>query len=274
MAALPARHMRPESDTDAPPLSGQALAQASRDPGLRILVAEDNPVHRAYLLQTLIDLGHRPEAAVNGMEAVKLLSSIDFDLAFLDLRMPVLNGEEVLRSIRDGFIARVDPALPVVAVTAQCERGLRVRMSAAGFDAFIGKPLRRSDVFQTLKTLVDQDRHDTPAVDLPAARSWLCNDDGTVFKRILNIFLEQATGFLNLASAALAAGDTDTLRFGSHSLANSAGMLQAERLRLACLALEKTTRVDDIEAARQALAPVKQELAPVTAAVRSYLERC
>ncbi len=274
MAALPARHTQPEPDSDAQPFSGPELAQASTDRGLRVLVAEDNPVHRAYLLQTLIDLGHRPEAAVNGMEAVKLLSSIDFDLAFLDLRMPVLSGEEVLRSIRDGFIARADPALPVVAVTAQCERGLRVRMSTAGFDAFIGKPLRRSDVFQALKTLVNQDGRETPAVDLPAARSWLCNDDGTVFKRILNIFLEQATGFLGLASAALAAGDTDTLRFGSHSLANSAGMLQAERLRLACLDLEKASRAGDVQAARRALAPVEQELAPVTGAVRAYLGQC
>lgn len=274
MAALPARHMRSEPDTDAPQFSGQPLVQASRTPGLRILVAEDNPVHRAYLLQTLIDLGHRPEAAINGMEAVKLLSAIDFDLAFLDLRMPVLTGEEVLRSIRDGFIARTDPALPTVAVTAQCERGLRARMCAAGFDAFIGKPMRRSDVFQTLEKLACQSRSDAPAVDLPAARSWLCNDDGTVFKRILTIFLEQATGFLGLASAALAAGDMDTLRFGSHSLANSAGMLRAERLRLAGLAVEKASRNGDVEAAREALVQVEQELDPVTAAARSYLERC
>lgn len=272
MAALPASCGRQATNLDAPP-AGRERRLAGRTPGLRVLVAEDNPVHRAYLLQILADLGHRPEAAINGMEAVKLLGMIDFDLAFLDLRMPALGGEEVLRSIRDGFIARADPCMPVVAVSAQTERGLRARMSTAGFDVFIGKPLRRSDVLQALETATSQTAPASPAVDLEAAGDWLCNGEAGIFRRILAIFVEQAGAFQGETSVALAARDSDKIRFAGHSMANSAGMLRAERLRVAALVLERAAQQRDLEAVRQALDKVERELVMVVAAARAYLGR-
>lgn len=270
MAASPARCGRHAEELDAPPRHGREPRRSLRAPGLRILVAEDNPVHRAYLLQILADLGHRTEAAVNGMEAVKLLSAVDFDLAFIDLRMPVLDGEDVLRSIRDGHVARVQPGMSVVAVTAQTDRGLRARMSAAGFDAIISKPLRRSDVLRVIE-ISGHVCPDAPAVDLEEAGSWLCNGDSGIFRRVLRIFLEQAKAFSSEASAALAEGNIGKVRFGSHSMANSAGMLRAERLRVAALSLEKSAQNGDMQAARAGLAQVERELAPILVAVRAYL---
>lgn len=272
MAALPAPCGRQATNLDAPP-TGRERRLAGRTPGLRVLVAEDNPVHRAYLLQILADLGHRPEAAINGMEAVKLLGAMDFDLAFLDLRMPVFGGEEVLRNIRDGFIARVDPGMPVVAVSAQTERGLRARMSTAGFDVFISKPLRRSDVLQALEAAAGQNDPASPAVDLEAAGDWLCNGEAGIFRRILTIFVEQAGAFQGEISAALANADMGKVRFGSHSMANSAGMLRAERLRVAALVLERAAQERDLAAARDALGKVERELTAVVAAARAYLGR-
>jgi len=270
MTALSERHALPKVDTDTPPESRAPRLHDARKPSLRILVAEDNPVHRAYLLQLLVDMGHRPTAAINGQEAMDMLSASRFDIVFLDLRMPVLDGEEVLRAVRAGRLANVSREVPVVAVTAQNDRGLRARLSAAGFDGFIGKPLRRVDVLKAMQLV--QDGQGQQAVDLDLARGWLCSGDDSIFRRILAIFLEQVVAFPSEMAAALKSGDAVKIRFGAHSLANSAGMLRAEPLRVVCLALEKAAEAGDLDMASAMLPRAKLEIEPVAIAVRAYMD--
>jgi PAS domain S-box-containing protein len=119
------------------PASASTLAQ--RVP-LRILVAEDNPVNQKVALRLLDRLGYRADVADNGVEVVEALRRQRYDLVFMDMQMPEMDGLEATRTIR------ADPAscgLPrIVAMTANAMQGDRELCIEAGMDDYVSKPVR------------------------------------------------------------------------------------------------------------------------------------
>ncbi|MGM0594712.1 MAG: response regulator [Pseudomonadota bacterium] len=109
------------------------------DRTLTILLAEDNPIN-SKVAQTLLEQeGHRVELAQNGTEALDLLRRNHFDLVLMDLHMPVMDGIEATRCIRQ----LDDPAkarIPVIALTANIMQEERERCLEAGMDNFLAKP--------------------------------------------------------------------------------------------------------------------------------------
>lgn len=104
----------------------------------KILVAEDDFPSRELLTEILLEWGYEVVQASNGVEALTLIEQVRPDLVLLDLQMPMLDGFGVIARIRD------DPrsaALPVVAISAYAIRDDKYRISNAGFDANLTKPL-------------------------------------------------------------------------------------------------------------------------------------
>ncbi len=109
---------------------------------LRILVAEDNPVNQKVALRFLNGLGHQAILAKNGQEALDRLALETFDLVFMDVQMPVLDGLAATRAIRQAEAA-ADPRRHtfIVAMTANALSGDREQCLAAGMDDYVSKPL-------------------------------------------------------------------------------------------------------------------------------------
>jgi CheY-like chemotaxis protein len=106
---------------------------------LQILLVEDNMVNRLVAQALLEQAGHRVVAAENGRLALESLEGNTYDLVFMDVEMPEMDGFEAARIIRS------DPRwshLPIVAMTAHAMKGDRERCLAAGMDDYISKPLR------------------------------------------------------------------------------------------------------------------------------------
>lgn len=104
----------------------------------KILVAEDNPASRELLREILVAHGYEVAEVSNGQEALEKIADTRPDLVLLDIQMPILDGFSVVRRLRqDPRFAR----LRVVALTAYAMRGDRERALAAGFDAYITKPV-------------------------------------------------------------------------------------------------------------------------------------
>jgi two-component system cell cycle response regulator DivK len=118
----------------------------------RILIAEDNPDHRTILRYQLRRIGpfHLFEAR-NGQEALDVVTREGVDLIILDLKMPVLDGWEVIRRIR--ALPSAVCNVPILALTAYAELGAERQVRAAGCDAYIAKPLLE---FTTLKDKVER----------------------------------------------------------------------------------------------------------------------
>lgn len=109
----------------------------------RILLVEDNPVNQLVANGMLAKLGCQVELATQGVEALARLEEQAFDLVLMDCNMPVMDGYEATRRIRERGRW---PGLPIVALTANAMPEERERCRAAGMDDYLAKPFRREDL--------------------------------------------------------------------------------------------------------------------------------
>lgn len=109
----------------------------------RILLVEDNPVNQLVAKVMLAKLGCVVQVATQGVEALERLEQEDFDLVLMDCNMPVMDGYEASRRIRQSGRW---PELPIVALTANAMPEERERCRAAGMNDYLAKPFRREEL--------------------------------------------------------------------------------------------------------------------------------
>ncbi|MCP4578876.1 MAG: response regulator [Deltaproteobacteria bacterium] len=117
-----------------------------------ILLVEDNPVNQKLAKIMLTKAGYQVAVANNGKEAVEryMASPKDFDLIFMDVQMPKMDGLEATKAIREkGF-----DTIPIVAMTAHAMKGDREKCLKAGMDDYITKPIKRELVFEVIEKWV------------------------------------------------------------------------------------------------------------------------
>jgi two-component system sensor histidine kinase/response regulator len=123
--------------------------------GLRILLAEDNFVNRAVAAALLEKNGHSLAHASNGTEAVEAAEREAFDLIFMDVQMPEIDGFEATRRIRTAEQG-TDRHTPIVALTAHAMAGDRERCLASGMDDYLSKPLKKEALYLLLEQISKQ----------------------------------------------------------------------------------------------------------------------
>ncbi|MGI9604766.1 MAG: response regulator [Acidimicrobiales bacterium] len=111
---------------------------------LRVLIAEDNELNRKVLLAFLDRLGHEPDVAVDGPEALDRIGESTYDLILMDIRMPGMNGVEVTRNIR--ALGRNIGQPHIVGVSASVLESDRPVFAEAGIDDFLAKPIRLKEL--------------------------------------------------------------------------------------------------------------------------------
>ena len=136
----------------APALGAAADPAPETAPSCLVLLVEDNPINQKVALHQLGRLGYASHVASNGEEALKALALHAYALVLMDCQMPLLDGFEATRRIRDAERASGGPRLPVVAMTANAAEGDRERCLAAGMDDYLSKPIVR----ETLAALLRQ----------------------------------------------------------------------------------------------------------------------
>jgi CheY-like chemotaxis protein len=117
--------------------------------GLRVLVADDNPVNQRVALEMLRRLGCDGATVGNGAEAVAAIERDEYDLVLMDVQMPEMDGFEATALIRAGDVRR-GRRLPVIAMTAHAMEGDSERCLAAGMDGYVSKPVKTMDLARAL----------------------------------------------------------------------------------------------------------------------------
>ena len=125
----------------------QPPAASSQKGSLRILVVDDNAINQKVLCQQLKRLGHNTGRANNGREALDILSREQYDIAFMDCQMPVLDGYEATRALRK----REKQRMLVIALTAHAMKGDREKCLAAGMDDYLSKPVNMDVLEATIE---------------------------------------------------------------------------------------------------------------------------
>ena len=114
-----------------------------------MLVAEDNVINQKVTLAMLRRLGYRADLAANGLEAVESVRMIPYDVVFMDLQMPELDGLGAMRQIRSEHASGRRPR--IVALTANAYDEDREACLAAGMDDYLSKPLQMDKLAAALE---------------------------------------------------------------------------------------------------------------------------
>jgi PAS domain S-box-containing protein len=124
--------------------AAETLHKMAEGTPLDVLVVEDNPVNQKVATRLLERLGYRADVAGNGLEALQILDLRRFDLVFMDMQMPEMDGLTATREIRRRYPARRQPR--IVALTANAVPGDRQRCLEAGMDDYVPKPAKLEDL--------------------------------------------------------------------------------------------------------------------------------
>ena len=131
---------------------GQPLAQTYGT----ILVVEDNRINQTVLSHQLRNLGYAVEVAENGAEAVEKVRTSRYDLIFMDVQMPVMDGLQATQEIRS--LGEISGSTPIVAVTANAFQSEREKCFAFGMDGYLTKPVDKNLLKEALERWVRDQR--------------------------------------------------------------------------------------------------------------------
>jgi CheY-like chemotaxis protein len=120
-----------------------------------VLVADDNPVNRLLAVRLLEKRGYLVRSVENGAAALATVEKERFDLAFVDIQMPQMDGFEATRAIR-AREERTTGHLPIVAMTAHAMKGDREKCLAAGMDDYVSKPFGGQILYEVIGRLCDR----------------------------------------------------------------------------------------------------------------------
>jgi CheY-like chemotaxis protein len=231
---------------DSPVVTHHIIAEVS---GIRkrVLLAEDNTVNQMVAVALLKKIGVTVDVVADGNEAVKALEQINYDLVLMDCQMPVMDGYEATRVIRDASSAVLNHAVPVVAMTANAMQGDREKCLAAGMNEYTSKPIKLEELKSVLERLLAQSA-DAAQDDLsgiagePYSREDLLarfEGDEAFINEIIAMGRESLPVRLANLKLLISQRGFSAARLEAHTIKGIAANFSAEPLRAAALALEK-----------------------------------
>ena len=201
------------------PLRSTQSGSAPDLTGRKILVVEDNEMNRYVVQLSLQDLKCTIKEADNGEQAIELLKNESFDLIFMDIQMPVMDGIEATRIIRH----ELKLTIPIIALTANAFKHNVENYIQAGMNDYIVKPYLEKDFFQKLNQYlpgtakVKQNEVEVSLYDIAHLREICKNDDGfmhTMMRIFIKVVAESIPQFKTLQED----GDFSGIRKLAHKL--------------------------------------------------------
>ncbi|MDQ0874718.1 PAS domain S-box-containing protein [Paenibacillus sp. V4I3] len=116
---------------------------------LKVLIAEDNQINQIVLKKMIEKMGHFTSIAENGNQVIRALAYETYDIIFMDVQMPVLNGLETTKQIKETIPQEKVPY--IIAVTANALKGDREKCLEAGMDDYISKPIKSEVIFDRIE---------------------------------------------------------------------------------------------------------------------------
>lgn len=128
------------------PVLSRAIMHPSGKFSAKVLVAEDNEINQKLIRRTLEDLGLTVTCVNNGLLALQERTNNHYDMIFMDIAMPIMDGVEATKKIIQYEQETGEGHIPIVAITANALKGDRERFMGEGLDEYVTKPIKREDI--------------------------------------------------------------------------------------------------------------------------------
>jgi len=254
---------------------------------LRVLLVEDNVINQKLALALLKQNGHVVTVAADGAVAVDKFENGEFDLVLMDIQMPVMDGFQATRRIREieserlaDTSAKAAHSMPIIALTAHASSSDREKCLAAGMDEYIAKPIRAKALHQ----LIEQQTGQQPTDEKGRAEQtqgsglvdWSSAFDTVGGQRellmdLMRVFLKERDGMLGAVEKAAAEKDVQNLRISAHSLKGALGHLGALSASELARQIEANANPDSIDF--ESLGPTIEKLVVTVGEVSGEFEK-
>ena len=244
----------------------------------RVLVAEDNAVNQRLVKAMLLKAGHDVHIVGNGRDAVRAVARERFDIVLMDIQMPELDGLSATREIRAAE-AGTARHTPIVALTAHAMKGDRETCLAAGADAYITKPVRSTELMETIDKLTDtgglsaaEPGTSDAAFDVDRALAGL-DGDRDLLMEIMEIFKAEAPAMLDRLRQAIDRRNASELQQSAHALRGSLLSLGAASVADTALGLENLGRQGTTEGATLPFSSLEGQVGHLTRLFTKFAEQ-
>jgi len=254
---------------------------------VRILLAEDNITNQLVAVGILKKLGLRADAVANGLEAVKALETVPYDLVLMDVQMPELNGIEATLRIRDPNSAVRNHQIPIIAMTANAMQGDREKCLEAGMNDYVSKPISPPALAEVLDKWLPQET--AAATQQPVVQSeqvaaasaapifdqagMLARmmDDEELARTVAGGFLEDLPKQITILKDFLKAGDVPGSERQAHSIKGASANVGGEALRAVALEMEQAAKAGDLQSVAARLPELDNRLALLSEAMNEFI---
>lgn len=224
---------------------------------LRVLVAEDNIINQKLALRILQKMGYVADVAANGLEVLGSLERQSYDVIFMDVQMPEMDGLEATHTIVQSYPAARRPK--IIAMTANAMQGDREKCLEAGMDDYISKPVLVEEVQRVLErwgTVTATEKREAksaspadPIIDqniIAGLREMSDKDDPDFLSELIDLFLEISPRLINDIKQHAQMADAVNLMQAAHKLKGSSFNLGAKYLAGICQRIEDKGKNNDL----------------------------
>ena len=244
-----------------------------REKQARILIVEDNLINQQVAQEILNEFGLLSDTAVNGAEALKILSETQYDLVLMDVQMPVMDGLEATKKIRSAESGGINPEIPIVAMTAHALQSDRDMCLKAGMSDYVSKPVNPKALAEVLEKwlpegkgafseeavkaekaeegkVAEADARDTG--DQTELKTYsVINREGILIctmgneklaARILDAFITELPGLVNMLSEYASNEDGESATRQAHTIRGAAASTGCETIQQIALKMEMAAR--------------------------------
>jgi two-component system sensor histidine kinase RpfC len=258
---------------------------------LNILVADDNGTNRVIISKILERTGHSVDLAENGEQALDFLEHKRYDLAVMDMHMPVMHGLEALKIYR--MMDRTEPRMPVVILTANATVEAKRECEESGVDAFLTKPIDSYSLLETIARLTGTNNKrvaDAPKPTInrplqkPAGNAQLFNENtlhhlrllggenGNFLDSVFQGFFLEGEQLLQSMNSALHKREYTVFKELAHALKGSSGNVGAETVYELCREIMRASHSDLQVSASDRMNKLQESFSATRLALISYLE--
>lgn len=243
---------------------------------LRILVVEDNVINQAIAQHALKHLGYIADLAGNGLEAIKAVEQKKYDIIFMDVQMPEMDGLQASKHIVKTYDVSQRPR--IVAMTANAIEGDKEKCINVGMDDYVSKPIVIEDISLMIKkwgskTSSTQNLKASQAANLLALKQIedLRLYGEVVFKELIELYLEDAPKTISALGKALVAENRQKIIGAAHKLSGGSQQVGAKNVSHYARIMESEGKSKDFEYLQSCFQNLQLEYEKVVPLLKEYL---